>query len=56
MHIYIYIYIYIYIIHIYVHIEIYVDICIHEIVQVTIKTSRYNINKLRAFNYTYPVA
>ena len=52
---YAYIYI-IYEIHIYVYIEIYVDICIQEIIQVTIKTSRNKINKLRGFNYTCPVA
>ena len=40
------IYPYIYIIYINTYIEIYVDICIHEIIQVAIKTSLYKINKL----------
>ena len=50
------IYEYIYIIHVNVYREICIDICIHEIIYVTIKTSRYKINKLRGFNFTYPVA
>ena len=33
----------------------YVDICIHEIIQVTIKASHYKTNKLREFGYTYPI-
>ena len=39
------IYTYIYIIHIYVYIErkIHVDICIHEIIQVTMKTSDFTL-------------
>ena len=45
------IYAYIYIIHIHVYIEIYVDICIEEIIEVTIKTSRYKIHKLKGFSY-----
>ena len=44
------IYAYIYIIHIYVYIEIYVDICMNENIQVTIKILRYNIIKLRGFS------
>ena len=66
IHIYIYIYIIygciysivtdIYIMHICVYRYIYVDVCIHEIILVTIKTSRYKINKLRGFSYTYLVA
>ena len=39
-----------------VYMEIYVDISIHEIIQVTIKTSRSKTNKRRGFSYTYPVA
>ena len=42
--------------HICVYRYIYVDVCIHEIILVTIKTSRYKINKLRGFSYTYLVA
>ena len=49
-------YIYIYIKHIYVYIEIYVDICIHENIQVTITTSLHKINKLRGFSYIYLLA
>ena len=32
--------------------DAYVDICIHEIIQVTVKTSCYKINKLRGVSYT----